>query len=175
MAKNPGAKDSKGRYLDPAAAINAGLMKKQSGEIMSPGKVVAKVAAKVASKAAAKASTKALKAAQGPSLAKGAKKIEASSGAYERALVKMKAQDSMILGNSRKVAYGKAAKASDAARVKDIAESKKILARAKAEKDALAIANSTKSPKLSKADTKKFTSQIDKDAANYKAAKKTGK
>jgi hypothetical protein len=175
MAKNPGAKDSKGRYLDPAAAINAGLMKKQSGEIMSPGKVVAKVAAKVAGKAAAKASTKALKAAQGPSLAKGAKKIDASSGAYERAIVKMKAQDNMILGDSRKVAYGKSAKASDAARVKNIAESKKILARAKADKVAAAIAKPTKSTKLSKEDTKKFTSQIDRDAAKYKAAQKKAK
>lgn len=61
MAKNPGAKDSKGRYLDPAAAINAGLMKKKSGEIISPGKVVAKVAAKVAAKTATKSLAKATK------------------------------------------------------------------------------------------------------------------
>jgi hypothetical protein len=59
MAKNPGAKDSKGRYLDPAAAINAGLMKKKSGEIISPGKIVAKVVAKVAGKAAVKSVAKA--------------------------------------------------------------------------------------------------------------------
>lgn len=60
MAKNPGAKDSKGRYLDPAAAINAGLMKKKSGEIISPGKVVARVVAKVAGKAAAKSGEKSI-------------------------------------------------------------------------------------------------------------------
>jgi len=36
-------------------------------------------------------------------------------------------------------------------------------------------ANSVKTPKLNKADTKKFNSQIDKDAAKYKAAKKAGK
>jgi hypothetical protein len=61
MAKNPGAKDSKGRYLDPTAAINAGLMKKKSGEIVSPGKIVAKVATKVAGKSVAKATAKASK------------------------------------------------------------------------------------------------------------------
>jgi hypothetical protein len=175
MAKNPGAKNSSGKYLDPAAAIKAGLMQKKTGEFMSPGKVVAKVAAKVAAKSAAKSTAKGLKAAQGPSLAKGAKKIDASSGAYERAIVKMKAQDNMILGDSRKAAYTKASKASDVARAKDIAEAKKILARAKAEKNAASIAKVTKSTKLSKADTKKFTSQIDKDAAKYKAAKKAGK
>lgn len=144
MAKNPGAKDSKGRYLDPAAAINAGLMKRKSGEIISPGKVIAKVVAKVAGKAAAKTTAKALKSAKGPSLAKGAKKIDASSGAYERAIVKMKAQDNMILGSSKKAAYTKAAKASDAARVKDIAESKKILALAAKEKKAAQIAKALK-------------------------------
>ena len=81
MAKNPGAKDSKGRYLDPAAAINAGLMNKKSGEIMSPGKVVAKVAAKIAGKAATKATTKALKAVNKPTdkAAKAAAKVEKSA------------------------------------------------------------------------------------------------
>ena len=106
--------------------------------IAGPGKVVKGVqaAAKVAKAAnATKAGSKALKAAQGPSLAKGAKKIDASSGAYERAIVKMKAQDNMILGDSRKAAYTKASKASDVARAKDIAEAKKIIARAKAEKE----------------------------------------
>lgn len=56
MAKNPGAKDSSGKYLDPAAAINAGLMKKKSGELVTPGKIAAKVAGKSITKAAAKAS-----------------------------------------------------------------------------------------------------------------------
>jgi len=49
MAKDPGAKDSKGRYLDPTAAINAGLMKKQSGEVFGPGRAAAKVASEVES------------------------------------------------------------------------------------------------------------------------------
>lgn len=39
----------------------------------------------------------------------------------------------------------------------------------------LKAANSVKTPKLSKADTKKFNSQIDKAAAKYKADKKKGK
>ena len=138
--KNPGAKNAKGMYKDPAAAIGAGLMKRKEAGIVSPGKIVAKIGAKVAEKAVARG----LKAAKGPSLANKAKKIEASSGAYERAIVKMKAQDNMILGDSRKAAYNKAAKASDAARVKDIAESKKILARAKAEKNAKTIAKAAK-------------------------------
>lgn len=56
MAKNPSAKDSKGKYLNPTAAINAGLMKKKSGEIVSPGKIAAKVAGKGLAKATAKAS-----------------------------------------------------------------------------------------------------------------------
>jgi len=55
MAKNPSAKDSKGKYLNPTAAINAGLMKKKSGEIISPGKIAAKVAGKGLAKATAKA------------------------------------------------------------------------------------------------------------------------
>jgi hypothetical protein len=58
MAKNPGAKNSSGKYLDPAAAIKAGLMQKKTGEFMSPGKAVAKVAAKVAGNAVKKAATK---------------------------------------------------------------------------------------------------------------------
>ncbi len=56
MAKNPGAKDSSGKYLDPAAAINAGLMKKKSGELVTPAKIAAKVAGKGLAKATAKAS-----------------------------------------------------------------------------------------------------------------------
>jgi hypothetical protein len=45
----------------------------------------------------------------------------------------------------------------------------------KADAKALKAANSVKTPKLSKADTKKFGSQIDKEVAKYKAAKKAGK
>ena len=145
--------------------------------VAGPGKVVKGVqaAAKVAKAVnTAKAGSKALKAAQGPSLAKGAAKTAASSGKYERNIVKITAKANQEKGLSRKEAYAKASKTQDNRNAISVAESKKILARAKAEKDALAIANSTKSPKLSNADTKKFTSQIDKDAANYKAAKKAG-
>ena len=48
-------------------------------------------------------------------------------------------------------------------------------AEAKANARGLKAANSVKTPKLSKADTKKFSSQIDKEVAKYKAAKKAGK
>ena len=58
MAKNPGAKDSKGNFIDPTAAINAGLMKKNSGSVISPGKVAAKVAQKIVAKSSEKAATK---------------------------------------------------------------------------------------------------------------------
>ena len=46
MAK-ASAKSKKGYYINPTAAINAGLMKKRSGEIISPGKVAGRLAAKV--------------------------------------------------------------------------------------------------------------------------------
>ena len=144
MAKNPGAKDSSGKYLDPAAAIKAGLMQKKTGEFMSPGKVVAKVAAKVAAKSAAKSTAKGLKAAQGPSLAKGAKKADASSGAYERKIVKITAKANQTKGASRKEAYAKAAKTQDNRNAMSALESKKILARAKAEKIASVVDKSIK-------------------------------
>jgi hypothetical protein len=51
----------------------------------------------------------------------------------------------------------------------------KSAAKTKADAKALKAANSVKTPKLSKADTKKFGSQIDKEVAKYKAAKKAGK
>ena len=113
---------------------------------VGPGKAVkaVKAVSKVAKAVKSGSSARALKAAQGPSLAKGINKTNASSGAYERAIVKMKAQDNMILGSSKKAAYGKAAKASDAADVKNIADAKKTLARAKAEKNAKTIAKSLK-------------------------------
>jgi hypothetical protein len=56
--KNPGAKNAKGMYKDPAAAIGAGLMKKKEAGIVSPGKIIAKVGAKVADKIIKKAATK---------------------------------------------------------------------------------------------------------------------
>jgi hypothetical protein len=75
-----------------------------------------KVAKKVATKAATKANARGLKAAQGPSLAKGSKKLEGVAGSVERAKTKMQAQDNMIAGATRKKAYGEAAKTADAAR-----------------------------------------------------------
>ena len=65
-----------------------------------------------------KAESRALKAAQGPSLAKGKRKLEATAGSVERAKVKMKAQDNMVLKDSKKVAYSKAAKTVDTKTIK---------------------------------------------------------
>jgi hypothetical protein len=94
MAKNPGAKDSKGRYLDPAAAINAGLMTRKSAGVVSPGKIVAKVAAKVVSKAAAK---------------KGAKEVAKTKKAVRYVVEKV--QPKTIAENSVKVRRGNPAEA----------------------------------------------------------------
>jgi hypothetical protein len=65
MAKTskPGAKNAKGKYKNPTAAINSGKMEKKSGEIVSPGKIISKAAAKLAGTKAAKANARALKAA----------------------------------------------------------------------------------------------------------------
>ena len=87
-------------------------------------------------KSTAKANARALKAAKGPSLAKGKKKLEATLGSVERARAKQKAQDNMILGASKKQAYAKATKimdkelsssATNAAKVKVSAKSAKGL------------------------------------------------
>ena len=60
MAKTskPGAKNAKGKYKNPTAAINSGKMEKKSGEIVSPGKIISKAAAKLAGTKAAKAVSK---------------------------------------------------------------------------------------------------------------------
>ena len=68
------------------------------------------------SEAKTKANTRALKAAQGPSLAKGKRKLEAALGSVERAKTKLKAEDNMVLKYSKKIAYAKAAKAMDKAK-----------------------------------------------------------
>ena len=94
MAKNPGAKVSKGRYLDPAAAINAGLMKRKSGEIISPGKIAAKVVSKVVGKAAAK---------------RGAKEVAKTKKAVRYVVEKV--QPKTIAENSVKVRRGNPAEA----------------------------------------------------------------
>ena len=91
------------------------------------------------------ASARALKAAQGPSLAKGAKKLQTTSGSVERRITKNQAETNMILGSSRKEAFAKAAQKFDTENAKDIAMSKKILARAAAEKKAKTISKALKS------------------------------
>jgi hypothetical protein len=60
MAKTrkTGAKNAKGKYKNPTAAINSGKMEKKSGEIVSPGKIIFKAAAKLAGTKAAKAAKK---------------------------------------------------------------------------------------------------------------------
>jgi hypothetical protein len=133
---------------DPAGAINSGKLKQVKQEVPfgGVGKVVAKVVAKVAEKNAAKTTAKALEAAKGPSLAKGTAKSDATSGMVERNITKMKAETNQILGSSKKEAYTKAAQTMDAEKAKSIAESKKILARAQAEKNAKTIAKATQKP-----------------------------
>jgi hypothetical protein len=119
---------------------------------------IKKAATKKAATKAAKANARALKAAKGPSLASKAKKLEASSGRYERNIAKIKAEKNQILGSSRKEAYSKAAKTMDKERAKEIKYAKKILARAKTEKNAATIAKATKSnyktPSLAKTQAK---------------------
>ena len=150
-------KAKSGSFADKAKFVIKNTAKDVAKDVMTFGigggaglgakaavKAGAKVASKVAEKAVAKkavaANARGLKAAKGPSLAKGDKKIYASSGAYERAIVKMKAQDNMILGSSKKKAYTAASKSSDAADAKAVAESKKLLAKHKAEENAKKIA-----------------------------------
>ena len=137
---------------DPAGAINSGKLKQVKQEVPFGGvgkavaKVVEKVAEKVAEKGAAKATAKALEAAKGPSLAKGAAKSEASSGAYERKIVDITAKANEAKGVSRKEAYTKASQTQDSRNATSIAESKKILERAQAEKNAAKIAKATQKP-----------------------------
>lgn len=137
---------------DPAGAINSGKLKQVKQEVPFGGvgkavaKVVEKVAEKVAEKGAAKATAKALEAAKGPSLAKGAKKLEATSGMVERNVTKMKAETNQILGSSKKEAYAKAAETMDKEKAASVEAGKKILARAQAEKNAAKIAKATQKP-----------------------------
>jgi len=109
--------------------------------------VAKKVAKKAITKAEAKANARGLKAAQGPSLASKAKKLEAVSGKVERAKTKMKAETNQILGSSKKEAFAKAAKSMD----KEQKMAKTILkvnkAGAKAEKRAAVISKVTKKTK----------------------------
>ena len=102
-----------------AVAAAARLAAKKLGQ-----EAAKKAAKKVATKAATKANARGLKAAQGPSLAKGSKKLEGVAGSVERAKVKMKAQDNMIAGATKKEAYGQAAKTADAARAAAKAKAK---------------------------------------------------
>jgi hypothetical protein len=110
-------------------------------------KVAGNAAKKVATKAATKSTAKALKAAQGPSLAKGAAKTAASSGKYERNIANITAKANMKKGLSRKEAYTKSAKTMDNRMAISKEESKKILARAAAEKKAAIISKNLKNTK----------------------------
>ena len=104
-----------------AAAVAGRLAAKKAAQ-----EAAKKVAKKVATKAATKANARGLKAAQGPSLAKGSKKIEGAAGSVERATTKMQAQDNMIAGATRKKAYVQAAKTADAARASANAKALKV-------------------------------------------------
>jgi hypothetical protein len=110
--------------------------------VAGPGKVVkgAQLAAKaVKAGSEGRAVARGLKAAQGPSLAKGAAKTAASSGKYERNIAKITAESNIKKGLSKKEAYAKAAKTMDIGYSKSVEASKKLLARAAAEKKAKII------------------------------------
>jgi hypothetical protein len=114
----------------------------------TPAGRAVKAAATVAKAgSASRATAKGLKAAQGASLAKGAAKTAAGSGKYERDITKITAESSMKKGLSKKESYAKAAKTMDARRSIGIEESKKILARAAAEKKAATISKNLKGTK----------------------------
>ena len=108
-------------------------------------KAAQKAVKKVATKTAVKANARALKAAKGPSLAKGAAKTAASSGKSERNITNITAKANMEKGLSRKEAYAKSAKTMDNRISIAKEESKKILARAAAEKKAKTISKALKS------------------------------
>ena len=143
------AADKKKYVTDPKTGkpLSVNPKKFQEAGVSSVGKTAIKLGVKVAQKAIKSATTnsnikaeaKALKAAKGPSLAKGNAKLDASSGKYERNITKMKAETNQILGSSKKEAYAKAAKAMDKERAAGMTMSQKILARAKAEKIAKAL------------------------------------
>ena len=109
--------------------VNRGAKQAISENLKTAGK---------ATKAETKANARALKAAKGPSLASKSKKLEAVSGRVDRVKTKMKAETNLILGQSRKEAFGNAAKAAD----KQRAAGEAILkARVKAAKIAKATKN----------------------------------
>ena len=140
-------KTGKPLYMDTKNPQEAGVGSVGKMAVKLGAKAIQKVVKAATDSPKVKAEAKALKAAKGPSLASKAKKLEASSGKYERSIAKMKAETNQILGSSKKEAYTKAAKTMDKENAKSIIESKKILARAKAEKNAAIIAKATKKSK----------------------------
>ena len=135
---------------NPIKVTNAGVKRLGKaalivGSLTPAGRGVkaASMAVKAASKVGSTA--RALKAAQGPSLAKGAAKTAASSGKYERNIANITAKANMKKGLSRKEAYAKSAKTMDNRISIAKEESKKILARAAAEKKAKTISKALKS------------------------------
>ena len=166
---------------NPIKVTNAGLKKLGGAAVlaasMTPvGRVVrtAATVAKVGS--AARASAKGLKAAQGASLAKGAAKTAASSGKYERNITNITAKANMEKGLSKKESYAKAAKTMDTRKSMAMDESKKILARAAAEKKAAAIAKNLKGTKpmqnVPKDVSDRFNATVKKLAAESAKKKK---
>ena len=111
------------------------------------GRAVKAAATVAKAGSAARATARGLKAAQGPSLAKGAAKTAASSGKYERNITNITAKANMQKGLSKKESYTKAAKTMDARKSMSVDESKKILARAAAEKKAATISKNLKGTK----------------------------
>jgi hypothetical protein len=140
---------------NPIKVTDAGLKKLGKAAVTAATFVPAGRAVKVAVTAAkavkagsaARATARGLKAAQGPSLAKGAAKTAASSGKYERNIANITAKANMQKGLSKKESYAKAAKTMDARNSISVNESKKILARAAAEKKAAAISKNLKNTK----------------------------
>jgi hypothetical protein len=152
-------------------AIVAGASMLPAGRAVKAAATVAKAATKAGS------SARALKAAQGPSLAKGAaKKTSASSGKNDRKIVNITAKANMEKGLSRKESYAKAAKVTDARKAIAMEESKKILARAAAEKKAAAVAKNLKGTKpmqsVPKGTSDRFNATLKKLAAEEAAKKK---
>ena len=166
---------------NPVKVTNAGLKKLGSAALiaasLTPAGRAVKTAATVAKVgSAARASARGLKAAQGPSLAKGAAKIAAGSGKNERKITNITAKANMEKGLSRKESYTKAAKTMDIRRSMSIDESKKILARAAAEKKAAIISKNLKGTKpmenVPKDVSNRFNATIKKLAAEEAKKKK---
>lgn len=157
MAKLP-AGTNKTSYVTDKKTGKAAIVnpkKVQEAGVGSIGKMAVKLGVKAVQKVVksataspkVKAEAKALKAAKGPSLASKAKKLEAVSGKVQRAQTKMKAETNLILGQSKKEAFGNAAKAMDKQSAKNIERLEIGRARDKAQAKATKIAKALKNTK----------------------------